>query len=329
MSDCRRTSDGYARKTHRDDCRSSSCPGCVPCTHDANGNPVRHCGVLRTCTAHLGWDEWACPKCLGRTKSDLAEIIAGAAQASVVAQDDGIDSAAMVLAGPSAHPIKHRWDLVNARAAGHEVDDPSKVDPYFVLAGREEMIRTELGHDDTILCSESLSETVQYLRWVLPDLATEERLWMLLDLAETSRHLRGYIEGAEHNSRTPDLGVECPACESKPPLLVRKFAHWCDKPDCTREHDISGARDTWQCPRVPEHWWSEADYRLWVAADYLANAESLTASQMEQQHGVKPATLRKWVERGQVKKRGLDGQRRVLYDVKDTRKMRDALEETG
>jgi len=330
---CRRDTEGYWLRAHRDDCRDRRCAGCVPCSHDDNGNPVRHCQVRRTCTSHLGPGEECCPKCLGLIKSDLAEILNGAARASDVAVDDGIDSAAMVLAGPSANPILNGWYSVNAAKQGYEVDDPDKNDPYRVLAGREQMIREELGHDETILCSDTLSATVQYLRWVLPDLATEERLWMLLDLADRARQLRAHIDGIEHNSRTPDRGVECPACPSskeKPaPRLIRKWAHHCTKPDCTREHDTTGARDTWQCPRNPEHWWSEADYRLWVADDYLANAESLTASQMETQHGVKSGTLRKWVERGEVHRRGRDHAGRQLYDVSDTLAMRDGVRATG
>lgn len=324
MSTCHRDHDAYWLKTHRDDCRDNRCAGCVPCAHDDHGNPVRHCEIRRSCTSHLGWAEHACPRCLGRIRTDLADLLDVMALMPAEAEHAGIDSAAMVLAGPVANPVRHRWRLVNAVRAGESlklIEEPDERDPYTALATRERVIREELGHDTETLCSDTLAACVGYLTWVLPDLTGEDRLPLLLDLADAARHARAYAEAVEHDSRTPERGAPCPRCKKPKPRLVRRWAHWCDDADCEREHDTTGARDTWQCPREADHWWSEADYRLRVSDDYLTNADRLTAEQMADRVGVPVGKIRSWAATPKVWVNGelVDGTPRLKAVGRDER----------
>lgn len=324
---CRNEGGRYVLREHARECVARDCPGCLPCSHDEHGNPVRHCPLRRRCTSHLQPHEQVCPGCLAKLRSVLAQILDAAAMMLDVAIDDGLESAAANLAGPVANPVLHRWRLINARRQGVDVEEPDDRDPYTALATRERMIREELGHDETTLCSETLSGSVDYLRWVLDDLAGDaEHLPLLLDLRETADGVLAHLEAVAHDSRQPERGALCPACpepvtddDPAPPRLVRRWAHWCDREDCTREHDTSGARDTWVCPRNRDHWWTEAEYRMWVSEDFLTYAVRLTAKQIETQYDIKPATLRKRVERGQIKRAGVDQWGRAQYDVTQLR----------
>lgn len=329
---CQRDADGYRLPEHQADCRDRFCPGCIECTHDEAGNPIRHCGVRWRCTSHLGPDEHACPRCLGMIRRNLSGIL-NALAAMPEEAAEGSDSA-LSYAGPSAHPDGYRVRMLYNDRHGLDTEDYDQLDPWAMLGVRERMIREDLGHDQRILTSPSLGETCAYLDWVLTDLARDEQQTIVVAdlLAETSR-LRSHLEAVLRDSRAPEKGAPCPECPPRhcergcddcphpAPRLVKRWAHYCDREDCDREHDTTGARDTWQCPRVSEHWWSEADYRMRISDDYLANADALTAEQIEAQHGIKASTVRAWASKEKVRKRGKDQRGRMLYDVEDTRKL--------
>lgn len=331
MSACQRDDDGYRLREHQDDCRDRACPGCQPCTHDDAGNPVRHCNISWRCTTHLSDNEYACPRCLIMIRRNLTGILDALTAMPPEAEETGIEGAALTYAGPSAHPDSYRARMLNNAATGGDTEDYDQLDPWAMLGVRERMIRVDLGHADRILTSPTLAQTCAYLDWVLTDLARDEQQTVIVSdlLSETGR-LRSHLEAVLHDSRSPEKGAPCPRCpRPKPedrddpdapraPRLVKRWAHYCDREDCTREHDTTGARDTWQCPRDDDHWWSEADYRLRVSDDYLAHAQRLTAEQMETQHGVKAGTVRVWATRELVAKRGKDQRGRTLYDVADT-----------
>lgn len=318
MTECQRDDQGYRLTEHQDDCRDRDCPGCVECTHDDHGNPVRHCPIRKRCTTHLSFDEYACPRCLNLIRRNLTGILDAVAAMPPEAEESGIDSPALNHATPSAHPESYRARMRHNTTIGHDTEDYDQQDPWAMLGVRERMIRTDLGHD-RVLVSPTLAETCAYLGWVLTDLARDEQQTLIVaDLLDETSRLRSHLEAVLHDSRAPERGAPCPRCTKPAPRLVKRWAHWCDREDCTREHDTSGARDTWQCPRDEDHWWSEADYRMRVSDQYLANARRLTAEQMETQHGVKAGSVRGWASKGLVAKRGKDQRGRTLYDVDDT-----------
>lgn len=323
MSICRWVDGAYLLRTHRNDCANRGCEGCTPCEADEHGNPVRHCEARRRCTGHLAWGEHVCPDCIGRIRRDMRATLDEMALMPTEAEHAGIDSAAATLAGPVANRVLASWRLINASRAGLDVEELDESDPYTALSLRERMIREDLGHDLDTLVSPTLAGVIDYLDRVLPVLARDSgQVLVVADLLATAARVRGRAESARHNDRKPEVGVECPACpstEEKPaPRLRRQWAHWCADPYCEREHDTTGARDNWQCPADKTHWWSEADYRLWVSGDYLANADRLTATDMATAHGIPAGSVTAWASRGLVRKRGTDARGRMLYDVGDT-----------
>lgn len=316
---CQRDDEGYRLPEHQPDCRDRNCPGCIECTHDDAGNPVRHCGIRWRCTSHLADDEYACPRCLRMIRSNLTGILSALTAMPPEVEEAGLQSPALSYAGPSAHPDGFRVRMLHNDAHGLDTEDYDQLDPWAMLGVRERMIREDLGHDDRVLTSATLGETCAYLEWVLTDLARDEgQVLIVADLLSETSRLKSHLEAVLRDSKAPEKGAPCPRCEKPAPRLVKRWAHWCERENCEREHDTTGARDTWQCPRVDEHWWSEADYRMRVSDKYLANADRLTAEQIESQHGVKAGTVRQWAYREIVRKRGKDQRGRVLYDVSDT-----------
>ena len=90
--------------------------------------------------------------------------------------------------------------------------------------------------------------------------------WALL--TREVRECRQHLEAVHRDSRRPDRGAPCWLCPTPAPRLEMRRGHWCDDPTCEREHDATGARDTWVCPNNPrEHWWAEAEYRYAVAVE--------------------------------------------------------------
>lgn len=313
---CKWTERGHVLRTHRHDCRANDCPGCEPCTNDANGNPVRHCGIRRRCTEHLEPGEYACPKCLGLIRGNMREIVECMAAMPHEAVFAGIESEAANLAGPHADVIVASWRLVNLSRQGvDKIEELDELDPYTALSRRERMIREDYGHDSDILCSPTLSGAVKYIDLMLTRMARDEQQTLVVaELMDVTAKVRGHVEAVLHASRSPERGAPCTICAPPAPRLRKRFLHY----------DLTGASDVWECPADPNgHWWYEAEYRLWVTDDYLANASRLTAEQMEKAHGIKPGSLTGWAAkvnddgRPLVRKRGKDQRGRVLYDVAD------------
>lgn len=314
---------GWVTREHAWGCASRTCSGCKPCTKAGE----EHCQARKRCGTHT--EGAACPTCIGKIRNNLRAIIDAIALMPVELEETGrlTSAAANHVSGATAHPLSWRARMFHNLTTGGYLEDADQHDPWQMLSIRERMIREALGHDTRTTVSASLSATVDYLTWSLADLAPRHDLaWAAADLLAETNRLRAELETILRDSRTPERGAPCPACpepevdgDPRPPRLVRRWAHWCEDDACTREHDTTGARDTWVCPRNAEHWWSEADYRMWVSDDYLANASRLTAKQIEGQYGIKPGTLRKWVERGKVKRAGVDQWGRAMYDVDQVR----------
>ena len=213
-------------------------------------------------------DTTRCPRCLSRLRANLRSIVEDMALMPYEAPERGVESSPTALAGPVAHPILHRWRQVNAHKAGLYAEEPDDTDPYTALATRERMIREDLGHDRAVLCSETLAGTVAYLESVLTDLARDPMQALVLDdLIDTARRLRARLDADLRNQHGPERGAPCPECVQAgagSPRLIRKYGHWCERPDCTREHTTDDSRDTWVCPYDTEHWWTHAAYTNYV-----------------------------------------------------------------
>ena len=67
------------------------------------------------------------------------------------------------------------------------------------------------------------------------------------------------------------VSAPCPMCATPAPRLNREYGHWCEDEDCQKLHYADDSGDRWVCPRNRDHWWSEEDYRRWVADVYEAN----------------------------------------------------------
>jgi hypothetical protein len=320
----------YLTPAHLPACVSNTCPGCLPCTHDEDGHPVRHCTArdrskddkkVAACTSHLATGEAkTCARCIGKVRSDMVAIENDAALMPEEAEYAGVNSEAMVLAGPAAHPgsfeARRNWLALHA----DEVPDPDPHHPAAVLGRWELTLRRLYGQRSTL--GTTLARSRAYLDGILTRAAQDPDVDFTKMAAEIAA-CRSHIEGVRHDSRAPERGATCFLCDLPAPRLVRRYGHWCTREDCERQHDDTGARDTWVCPRDPSHWWSEAEYRLRVGWDALDNADRLTASQMAEVHGINPATLRQWVKRGKVTQHGRDKSGRALYDVDEAIAARD------
>lgn len=320
-----RKSGQHLLRSHLRTCGTNTCEGCEPCRTDDDGNPVRHCGNCRgKHSEHLAWGEFVCPRCVGRIRADMREIEDRSTELLVEAIFSGVDSEAANLAGPVPDAVRWVWRKINERRAGVAeilIEEADFTHPLTCLTNWERELREDLGHDDEVLCSATISEARKYLDLVLTMLArSEAHVLVLAEMARDMRRCRAHVETVLRDSREPEKGAPCPTCseaaseDERAPRLVMHRA----------DHDVTGAADVWRCPDVEAHWWSEADYRMRVGATYLQHADRLTASQMETQYDIKPSTLRTWAERGQVAKRGKDNQGRQTYDVSQAKAARDS-----
>lgn len=255
-------------RSHQPDCTRVLCRGCLPCTHDDTGTPVRHCRTRTRCASHLTWDQHTCPRCVTKIRADLTAVVDEAALAELEALERGVDSEAANLAGPHADAVTVSWRLINAARAGEVVEELDMLDPYTCLTAHERWIREDLGHDAVTLVSETLARSADYLAWVLTDLARDEdRTYLLAGLLSDLARLRGHMEASRGDSRTPTQGAPCRSCGDAAPRLRLTRGHWCDDADCRREHHVDDTGDRWVCPRDRSHWWTTEDYRRWVYAD--------------------------------------------------------------
>jgi hypothetical protein len=127
------------------------------------------------------------------------------------------------------------------------------------------------------------------------------------------------VEAALSVAQRREVGAPCPECEAPAPRLVMHRV----------TTDLTGASDTWRCPVNRDHRFTEAEYRLRVSDDFLANSDRLTAPDMERQYRVPAGSVRGWASqtavdgRARVRKRGRDDSGRQLYDVADVLAVRD------
>ena len=322
MTTCRYVEGlGYLTRAHFATCRND-CDGCEPC-------PERHCTSRKGCTGHLAEGiPKTCPRCIRRVRSNLELIEQLTAFADAVVATADVDDEVTVLAGPAADPV--RVSEIRRYVRGHvqtmlehgTVDDVIALrilgalpeeDPYhpYAVLGRWEMMFREAYSQPTRL-KVTLSRSRAYLAGMLDTVAQDQAQDFGLFAREISE-CRTHLETTLSLMRKPERGAPCPLCpedlEAEPkvykPRLVRRY----------NEGDVTGANDLWLCPKVEEHWWYEADYRLKVGDEHLTHAKAITASQASTIHGVKASIVRVWGSKGYIAKRGTDPQGLTLYDA--------------
>jgi hypothetical protein len=242
-----------------------------PCKRDEYGDPTRHCTARRTCSQHVGWNEITCARCLGRTRQNIRRVVDLAPLMLTVALGTGVNSEAANLAGPATDPEAWTWRKVAARQgrAWHAslIEDDDEHHPYSVLTRWQMMLSEDYGHP--LPERMSITGAAAYLDRNLGRIAQDEHQDFAL-LAREIRTCRHHLESVMRNSTRPERGAPCPACadqrpEQAAPRLTRTYGHWCDDLDCRRLHYDDDSDDVWTCPRDRGHWWTEADYRRWVA----------------------------------------------------------------
>lgn len=282
---------------------------------DGNACSEHHCAMRGRCPNHVQPDAGirTCGACIGRTRRHLTEILVRHALMSFDAQVDGIDSEAMNMLGAAAAPEQYaarRAQLAALyerrgwcdwpRLESYRADDPHH--PYAVLGRWDQALRDHgyLGETDLLFTVDrGVVDLSRALNGPFPHGDEFE------DFAAEVATCLAHLEAVDHDARTPDLGRPCPTCVLKhgsAPRLRKRYARHpgydpgqrCEKPKCPI---CAGKNDTWHCPDVAEHWWSDADYRAKVDADYLEHADELTAPDLAVRLGVPLSTVRKWASR--------------------------------
>jgi hypothetical protein len=277
MSDCRydREAETYLK------------PDGTPCRTDDYGDPTKHCRHRKTCSEHVGWGEITCARCLGRTRNDVRQLVNLAAlmwTAALAAGDVGTDAA--VYAGPAADMDEY---AEHREAAIHQLDTlvkRSEISEKTYLQELERIVNSDESHPANVLGVWSrmwaedyglpmpntahLPESVAFIERHLHRVAQDEEQDFPL-FAREVRSCKSRMEFLIRNSHAAERGAPCPTCPSPAPKLRRDYGHWCDLEDCTKLHYADDSGDRWVCPRNRDHWWSEEDYRRWVADVYEAN----------------------------------------------------------
>jgi len=248
------------------------------CRVDEYGDPTHHCTARRTCSWHVAAHELTCARCIAGARRDLRWIGDLSALMLLAAINDGIESEAANLAGPSVDP--HGWSerrraqrqhldtwatlgriteaqALHARVALEEDDERH---PGRVLGTWAMMLTEDYGHD--MPCRAAIGWCVDYLDRQLHRVAHDPEQDFGL-LARDLRKCRQHLEVVLDNDTRPDKGAPCPACVEERgtgPRLHRVYAE--------RWQASDDSRDAWTCPANRSHTWSEYDYRLRVADVY-------------------------------------------------------------
>lgn len=223
---------------------------------------------------------------------------------------------AMNLAGPAAN--LEAWEHRHEAAEDHgqpsyaHLQTDTELHPLLVLASWEDIIRDHRNQPTDLRAS--VTRAADYIRNSLDWALTEDDNLginfppieaMLNDLRKVRRRLEELLRDGEQVDRgAPCLGDNCGGV-----LLIQDWAD--DAKD-----------DTWHCPKCRRRY-DRMSYYLACRHAALVNATELTSTQLCSLHSIKQATLRKWVERGHVERRGKDRSGRTLYDVQQATDMRD------
>ncbi|WP_370290256.1 hypothetical protein [Nocardioides sp.] len=305
---CRHVSHDQPRMLadqHAEDCATTACPGCLPCTLD-------HClvgwrGERGDCETHA---PTVCPSCLGKVREHLHEVVrlAGMPLVEQVIRDGDPDSEASNLLGPAADPRQWRQRADH----GHIYEPDSRLGwhlhPEAALGWLEMLAAQHFGHHRAgrITVASAGDYLDRNLHYLAADIEFD-----FADLAITVADCRAFLEQVLHDGEQRDTGAPCLKCDRK---LVRT---WEGRELPWRNRDGShplAPEDGWVCPSCKD-WRSEVDYRRNVAQRHTTAADWLTGADMIERTGVTRGSLTGWASRGRVRKRTSGG--RVVYRVAD------------
>lgn len=255
-----------------------------PCRTDEYGDPTQHCTARLTCSIHVGQGERVCPRCIGRTRRDIRQVVELATLMLPAAIDGGVRSDAADFAGPAADPRAVRAVRFYVEGhAGHlyrtgkidgtkyekildSLPDDDEWHPYSVLTRWQLMLSED--YDHPLPERMSIAGAGTYLDRHLHAVAQDPEQEYAL-LAREIRKVRNRLESILHNDTRPDRGAFCPDCKADGHgliRLVREYAHWCEDEDCERFHYDNDSGDEWVCPRSRNtHRWTHEDYEKWIA----------------------------------------------------------------
>lgn len=223
---------------------------------------------------------------------------------------------AMHLMGPAANLEAWGHRYMRAEDEGMTTDTnyaydqvDSDTHPLLILATWEDAVREE--RDQPTDLRATVERASEYLLGALDWMLSDDeygsaRFLAVTELAADLRKIRARLESVLHDGIRPDRGVPCMTCGTD---LVKV---WGEDEDA----------DRWRC-RPCDTWSTHEQYMQAVRADYLREADRLTATDMEAAHRIRPGTLRVWAHRGDVHKRGKDDSGRTLYDVAEAVSCRD------
>ncbi len=159
-----------------------------------------------------------------------------------------------------------------------------------------------------------------YLNANLTDLARHEDFGfdeLAREVADCLAHVEQVLLVAEHTQR----GAPCPRCRAAGVVKARQMER-------TYKPGATDSDDDWTCPTCDQTMTLD-EYGREVYLDYLANADRLTATQMQAQYRVPASTVRRWAndDPPKVHKRGFNAERQQLYDVADVKAARDTPDE--
>lgn len=287
---------------HADECAYDTCSGCQPCEDG-------HCVVCGMTHA-----DGACAECVASTRDDLRSIATLCDSLPEEVEHRGINGEAMVLLGPAADP-EARGHLEASIAAGRVPADYLDVadgeqHPLFVLGTWDMTWRDALEHDEPTERL-TIATATDYLDRQMTYMAGYEHA-PFEDFARDLRRCRSHIESVLHDGEQRDTGAPCLTC---------------DVPQ-VREWGKLAAADGWRCPKC-KTFSDEAQYRLAVKAEHMAQAEWLTAADcaewlieeadaMDDVQAVTAGTIRSWATKNRVRKRRDAG--RTVYLRADVRK---------
>ena len=312
---CRFAGDDQPRmlRTHDTGCDTAGCRGCKPC-------PERHCQVCsreHVTVAGRGTDE-TCAACIGITRDDLTKIGTLAARLLGEAILHGINSEAAMLDGPSADPEAWGYRRMSALAGRIDAswldDNHDELHPLWVVGTWEQLTRDHLTQPSDARVT--LTEARAYLDGHLSRLAHDDD-FAFEEMATGLRRCRIHLEAVLHDGEQIETGAPCMSCHV-PLRLIR-----------------TDSEDRWSCPRCKQES-TEAQYRFAVMAEFLEHSDQLTASQIEEKHGIPSSTIRRWAsditrsvggERktypARLRPVGKDSTGRKLYSVERVLALRD------
>lgn len=251
---------------------------------------------------------------------------------------------AMVMLAPSADP--EAWSYRQLSAALGRTDShgdyESHVDPtppLLVLSTWEDTLRKERGQPTglTATIDRAADYILGSLDWAFTDTGAGINFVAVDEMADALRNVRARLEGVLHAGERDDKGAPC-LTHGQP--YVKRWAGY-RLPDGTVQRrdqragvrpdvevvDLGESEDRWYCKGDADenggHWATEDEYKIAAKATWRAYSEWLSSTDMEIQYRVRPALVVLWAHRGKVRKKKDARSGRVLYNVSDTRGLRD------